>query len=86
MNICICIILFLRAIDREFLWNNSIFGICAYDYNQIAAMSRVVEDGTISLYVADIVVDSKYQGRGIEKEMMIQLVAWLNEYKKTILI
>lgn len=61
---------------------NSIFGICVYEDNQIIAMSRVIGDETIFLYVHDVIVDPKYQGKGIGKELMLQLVAKLREYQK----
>lgn len=61
--------------------NNSLFGICAYDDNKIIAMSRVIGDKSIFLYVQDVVVDSKYQKKGIGKELMVQLVKELRKYK-----
>lgn len=61
--------------------NNSIFGICVYDDDKIVAMARVIGDKSIFLYVQDVIVDSKYQGKGIGKELMIQLVKELKKYK-----
>ena len=61
---------------------NSIFGICAYDEDKIIAMSRVIGDKSIFLYVQDVIVDSEYQGKGIGKELMTQLVKELKQYRE----
>ena len=61
---------------------NSIFGICAYDNDKIVAMSRVIGDKTIFMYVQDVIVASEYQNKGIGKELMTQLVKELKEYRQ----
>ena len=61
---------------------NSIFGVCAYDGDKIIAMSRVIGDKSIFLYIQDVIVASEYQGKGIGKELMTQLVEKLKQYKE----
>ena len=56
--------------------------ICAYDDDKIIAMARVIGDKSVFIYVHDVIVDSNYQGKGIGKELMLQLVKELREYKK----
>lgn len=71
--------------DKKFVeeaLENSILGICAYDNDKIIAMARVIGDKSVFIYVHDVIVDSNYQGKGIGKELMLQLVKELREYKK----
>jgi ribosomal protein S18 acetylase RimI-like enzyme len=58
---------------------NSIHCITVKDNEQIIGMGRIVGDGSIYLYIQDIVVHPDYQKHGIGKEIMNRLVTYLHE-------
>lgn len=61
----------------------TIYSISAYDQNEIIAYGRMVGDKTCFLYIQDIVVDPKYQGRKIGSSIMKKLLEKVEEYKET---
>lgn len=58
--------------------SNSIHCITVKDDNQIVGMGRIVGDGAIYFYIQDIMVHPDYQKKGIGKEIMQNLVDYLN--------
>ena len=54
---------------------NTLFGVCAYQGNELVAMGRIVGDGGCHLQVCDIAVLPRLQGQG--KEVMRRLDDWM---------
>lgn len=44
--------------------------ICVYDNDLIIGFARIVTDYSTVFWLADVIVDSKYRGRGIGKYML----------------
>ena len=53
---------------------NSLCSICAYHQDKLVGMGRVVGDGAVYFMVVDLAVLPEYQGKGIGKEIMEQLM------------
>ena len=53
----------------------SCFSVCAYDNDKIVGMARVLGDGSYYT-VYDVVVKQKYQGKGIGKILMTEIIKW----------
>ncbi|WP_115718962.1 GNAT family N-acetyltransferase [Gallaecimonas mangrovi] len=56
---------------------NSLYGVCIHDGAQLVAMGRVVGDGSCFFQVVDIAVAPRYQGRGLGKQIMHAIEAYL---------
>ena len=53
----------------------SCFSVCAYDNDKIVGMARVVGDGSYYT-VYDVVTRKTYQGKGIGKILMTEIIKW----------
>jgi len=49
------------------------------DGELLVGMGRVIGDGATTFQIADIAVDPNYQGQGLGKAIMAELVKWLEE-------
>ena len=54
---------------------SSCFAVCIYDHDKIIGMARVVGDGSYYT-VYDVVTRQEYQGKGIGKILMTEVVNW----------
>ena len=59
--------------------NGSAFIVAAYDQNQIVGMSRLIWDGGMVALIPDVLVLPEYQMKGIEQEMVTQLLDFLQK-------
>jgi len=57
---------------------NSLFAVCIYDKNTLIGMGRVIGDGGAFFQVVDIVVKPDYQGRGLGKRVMVEIMDYLD--------
>lgn len=58
----------------------SVFSVCVYDDLKIIGMARVVGDGSYYT-VYDVVVRKAYQGKGVGKILMTEVVDWFKKIK-----
>ena len=49
------------------------------DSPRLIAMGHILSDGVIHAYIADVIVDPEWQGRGVGREVMRRLVARCEE-------
>lgn len=61
--------------------DNTLYSVSIYDDDKIVGFGRIIGDKTIFLYIQDIMVIPKYQGRKIGTMIMEKLIAKINEYK-----
>lgn len=54
---------------------SSTFTVCVYNENLIIGMARVVGDGSYYT-IYDVVVRKQYQGKGIGKYLMTEIISW----------
>ncbi len=54
-----------RARRRRHALPNTLYGVCAYQGNELVAMGRIVGDGGCHLQVCDIAVLPRLQGQGL---------------------
>lgn len=69
-----------RAIVEKAL-KNTIYSICVYDDNNFVGFGRLIGDMTMFLYIQDVMVSPKYQGRKIGTHIMEYLISKINELK-----
>lgn len=65
--------------NAEIALANSLFITSIYDGDKLIAMARVVGDGSISLVVTDVMVDSEYQKNGLGRVLMNEINKYLDE-------
>ncbi|MEW9677254.1 GNAT family N-acetyltransferase [Lentibacillus sp. L22] len=58
---------------------NSLFAVCIYDEKTLIGMGRVIGDGGTSFQIVDIVVKPNYQGQGLGKRVMKEIMDYLDE-------
>lgn len=61
--------------------DNTLYSVSIYDDDKIVGFGRIIGDKTIFLYIQDIMVIPKYQGRKIGTMIMEKLIAKIDEYK-----
>ena len=47
----------------------------AYEKDKFVGMARVITDFATTFYIADVIVDEKYRGRGIGKKLISTIVS-----------
>lgn len=65
------------AKEKDFLFNainNSWYTISAYDGDNLIGFGRVISDGYLHAFIADLIVSPNYQGKGIGKNILQYLV------------
>ena len=71
--------------DLEVVFTNSKFKCFVYDGNLLIGAGRALADGKDCSYICDIAVHPDYQGRGLGKELVQNLVRLSKGHKKIIL-
>lgn len=59
---------------------NSLFAVTVYDESTIVAMGRIIGDGGSFFQVVDIAVRPAYQGKGLGKLVMGELMEYLDKH------
>ncbi len=71
--------------DLKLTFSNSMFKCFAYDGNKIVGVGRALADGRDCSYICDIAVHPEYQGIGLGKKVIQNLVGQSDGHKKIIL-
>lgn len=66
----------------EVALENTLFSLCAYDDDKLIGYGRIIGDKTIFLYIHDVMVIPEYQGKGIGKGIMRELLNQIDRYKE----
>src|SRR5699024_3582882 len=59
---------------------HSLFVFCLYDEDILIGMGRVIGDGGAFFQVCDIVVKPSYQGQGLGKQIMREIMYYLEHH------
>ncbi len=62
--------------------NNSLFNVSIYDKDSLIGMGRIVGDGHMYFYVQDVIVEPKYQNKGLGAMVMKEIELYLSENAK----
>jgi ribosomal protein S18 acetylase RimI-like enzyme len=71
--------------DIQTAFTNSMFKCFVYDGGKLIGVGRALADGFDASYICDIAVHPDYQGRGIGKQIVLQLVEFSKDHRKIIL-
>lgn len=58
---------------KKSIENSIVFG--AYEKDRVVGMARVITDFATTFYIADVIVDEKYRGKGIGKKLISTIVS-----------
>lgn len=64
--------------DIEIALGGTLFSVVVWDNEQPIGIARVVGDGRVSFFVKDVVVHPQWQGRGIGRLVMEQVMEYVN--------
>jgi ribosomal protein S18 acetylase RimI-like enzyme len=56
--------------------DNSLFGVCVFDDQNIVGMGRIAGDDAIYLHILDVIVHPQYQRKAIGKLIMTELMKY----------
>ncbi|MCM3003514.1 GNAT family N-acetyltransferase [Priestia koreensis] len=59
--------------------SNTLYAVTIYEEDQLIAMGRVIGDGGCFLQIVDIAVHPQFQGKGLGKQVMSQLMTYVDE-------
>lgn len=59
--------------------DNTLFRVSVFDGKQIVAMARVIGDMGLCYYIKDVIVLPEYQGKGIGRLLIDELLKFVNE-------
>ena len=58
---------------------HTLFRVSIYDGKEIVAMARMIGDMGLNYYIKDVVVRPDYQGKGIGKMLIHELMSYINQ-------
>lgn len=58
---------------------HTLFRVSVYDGEKVVAMARVNGDMGLDYYIKDVVVRPEYQGRGIGRMLIVELLNYIND-------
>ena len=58
------------------------FVVCAYYKNRPAGMGRIVGDGAVICYIQDLLVHPDFQGMGIGKRILQELIRFVHSIRE----
>ena len=59
--------------------DNTLFRVSIYDGERIVAMARAIGDKGLCYYIKDVVVLPEYQGKGLGRMLINELLSFINE-------
>ena len=71
--------------DLEKVFSNSLYTYFVYDEDKLIGAGRALADGIDCSYLCDVAVHPDYQGKGIGRKIILQLVEASKNHKKILL-
>ncbi len=59
--------------------DNTLFRVSIFDKEKLIAMARVIGDKGLTYYIKDVVVIPEYQGKGIGRILIKELLKYIND-------
>ena len=69
-----------RIIEQvESALKNSLYTVCIKEGDKIIAMARMIGDNSMSYFIKDVVVIPEYQGKGVGKLIISDILSYIKE-------
>ena len=65
--------------QTELAMNNTLFRVSVFDKDTVIAMARVIGDKGLCYYIKDVVVRPEYQGKGLGRILINELLKYIND-------
>lgn len=65
--------------QTKFAMQNTVFRVSVYDGEKAIAMARMIGDMGLCYYIKDVVVHPEYQGKGIGRTLINELLKFVND-------
>ena len=66
--------------QTQLAMDHTLFRVSVFDGDTIIAMARVIGDLGLDYYIKDVVVRPEYQGRGIGRLMISEILKFINDH------
>jgi len=69
--------------DRELVERalpTSLYGVCAYENDELVGMARIIGDGGMVYYIQDVIVLPGHQRQGIGTTLMDKIMTWVRAH------
>ena len=66
--------------QTQLAMEHTLFRVSVFDGNTIIAMARVIGDLGLDYYIKDVVVRPEYQGQGIGRLMINEILKFINDH------
>ena len=66
--------------QTQLAMDHTLFRVSVFDGNTIIAMARVIGDLGLDYYIKDVVVRPEYQGQGIGRLMINEILKFINDH------
>ncbi len=63
--------------------DGSLYGVCLYDQQSLIGFARLVGDGVLYFYIADIVISPTHKGQGHGSLLMAAIMKYINANAQT---
>ena len=63
----------------EYALKNSLYTVCIKEGYKIIAMARMIGDNSMSYFIKDVVVIPEYQGKGVGKLIINDILSYIKE-------
>ncbi len=60
--------------------DHTLFRVSVFDGNTVIAMARVIGDLGLDYYIKDVIVKPEYQGQGIGRLMISEILTFINDH------
>lgn len=60
--------------------DHTLFRVSVFDGDTVVAMARVIGDLGLDYYIKDVIVKSEYQGQGIGRLMINEILTFINDH------
>ena len=60
---------------RKSIENSIVFGVYSTTTDSLIGMARVITDFATTFYLADVIIDEKYRGKGIGKKLISTIIS-----------
>lgn len=67
----------------EVALSNSLFCVVAMENGNIVGVGRIVGDDGLYFYIQDLIVQPEFQGKGIGKQLMVELMSYIKANAKS---
>ena len=68
------------SIDQvKLAMENTLFRVSVFDNEKLIAMARVIGDKGLDYYIKDVVVIPEYQGKGVGRILIDELIKYIND-------